>query len=181
MPHAFERIVVQIYVRQLNFALRKRIWIDGKIVVMCGDFDLSARQLLHRMIPAMVAELQLEGLASQSNARELMPQTNPEDWLPSHQPPNIVDRVSTRLRIAWPVRQEHAVWLQRQYVLRRRLRRDHRHLAAISAQFAQDVLLDAEVVGNDVEAGRLVFYTDNFVRQVRSLARLPHIGMVGGD
>src|SRR5208282_5391533 len=150
-------------------------------MVVRGDFDLAGGQLLHGMISAVVAEFQLEGLASERYADELMAQANSEDWLPSHQAANVVDRVGAGLGISRAVRQEHSVGLQRQHVLRRGLRWDYRHLAALSAQLAHDVLLDAEVIGDYVEARRLVFDSDYFVGQVRALACLPHVGVVGGD
>src|SRR5450759_459805 len=114
---------------------------------MRGDLDLARGQLLHRMISAVVAEFQLESLSPERDARELMPQANSENRLPSHQPPNVIDRVGAGLGIAWAVRQEHYVGLKSQHVLRRRLPRDDRHLAAFSPQLAQDVLLDAKVIG----------------------------------
>src|ERR1700675_4765998 len=135
-------------------------------MIVRGDLDLAAGQLLHRMISAVVTEFQLEGLPSERDARELMSQANSEDRLASHQAPNVVDRVGAGLGIAWAIREEYAVGLQGQHVLRRGLRRDDRHLTAFSPQFAQYVLLDAEVVGDHVEARRLVFYADHFVGQV---------------
>ena len=41
VPHAFERLVVQIYVRQLDFAVGQRIRIDGEVVIVRRDLDLS--------------------------------------------------------------------------------------------------------------------------------------------
>src|SRR5208337_5100421 len=98
------------------------------------------------MIPAVVAEFQFEGLAAERYAGELMSQADSEDRLASHQAPYVVDRIGAGLGIARPVRQEHAIRLQRQYVFGCGLRGDDRHLAAFSPQLAQDVLLDAEVV-----------------------------------
>src|SRR5271155_3949641 len=99
-------------------------------MVVRGDLDLAAGQLLHWMIPAVVAEFQLEGFTSERDAGNLVSQTNPENRLPSHQASNVVDGVRTGLGIARPVRQKNAVGLQRQHVLRRRLRWDYRHFAA---------------------------------------------------
>src|SRR6266436_9720726 len=104
------------------------------------------------MISAVVAELQLEGLPSERNSDQLMSEADSKNRLSSHQAPNVVDGVRAGLGIAWAVRQEHAVGLQGQHVLRRGLRRDDRHLAAFSAQLTQNVLLDADVVGDHVEA-----------------------------
>ncbi len=62
MPQTFERLVVQIDVRQFDFTLRQRVRIDCEIMVVRRDLDLPRLQLLHRMIPAVVSELQLVSL-----------------------------------------------------------------------------------------------------------------------
>ena len=72
VPHAFERVVIQIHVRQFHFALRQRIGIDGEVMVMRCNLDLAARQLLHRMISAMMAKFELKGLAAERDAGQLM-------------------------------------------------------------------------------------------------------------
>ena len=64
VPHAFQRVVVQINVRQFDFTLRQRIRIDGEIMVVRRDLDLPRVQLLHRMISAVMSKLQLEGLSA---------------------------------------------------------------------------------------------------------------------
>ena len=64
VAHAFERIVVEIHVGQFDLALRERVGIDGEVMVVGGDFDLAADQLLYWMIPAVVTEFQLEGFSS---------------------------------------------------------------------------------------------------------------------
>ena len=66
-----------------------------------------------------------------------------------------LDRVVAGLRVAGAVGQEDAVGLQRQRLARRRLRRHHGDAAAALGQHAQDVALDAVVVGDDVEARRV--------------------------
>src|ERR1700736_4410576 len=105
------------------------------------------------MIPAVVAEFQLERFASQRDAGKLMSEADSEDGLAAHEPPDVVDRVGAGLRIAGTIRQEHSVGLQREHIFCSRLRRDNRYLAPLSAKFSQDILLDAKVIGHDVKAG----------------------------
>ncbi len=81
VAQAFERLVVQIHVRQFDFALRQRVGIDGEVVVVRGDLDLAGVQLLHRMIAAVVSEFQLESLAAERDAGQLMSQADSEDRL----------------------------------------------------------------------------------------------------
>ena len=64
------------------------------------------------------------------------------------------DRVVAGLGVARAVRQEDAVGLQREHRRRRRLRRDDGDAAAALGEQAQDVVLDAEIVGDDVKARR---------------------------
>src|SRR5260370_4690595 len=106
------------------------------------------------MISAVVAEFQLEGLPSERNSGELMSQADSENRLPSHQAPNVVDGIRAGFGIARAIREEHAVGLQGEHFLRCRLRRADCQLTAFSAPFAQDVLLDAEVICDYVEARR---------------------------
>ena len=61
--------------------------------------------------------------------------------------------VLERLGIAGAVREKHAVGLERQHVFGGGARRDNRHAAAGVDQAAQDVALDAEIVGDHVIAG----------------------------
>src|SRR5208283_184156 len=133
------------------------------------------------MISAVVAEFQLEGLASEGYAGELMAEADSENRLASHQAANVVYRVGAGLGISRTVRQEDSVGLQGEPVLGCCLRRDYRHLAAFSAQFAEDVLFDAKVVGDYVDARRLVVDSVNFVGQVRALSRLPDVSVLGRD
>ena len=41
VAQAFERVVVEIDVREFDFALRQRIGIDGEVVIVGGDFDFA--------------------------------------------------------------------------------------------------------------------------------------------
>ena len=132
MPQAFERLVVQIDVRQLDFALRQRIGIDGEVVVVRRDLDLAGRQLLYRMIAAVVSELQLVGLAAEREPDQLMAQADAEDRLPCPSaggccPPRRCKARDRRGR--WTGRRRR---LQREHVFRRGLRRNHGDAAAFA-------------------------------------------------
>src|ERR1700686_57731 len=109
MPQAFERLIVEVDVRQLDFALGQRVGIDSKVMVVRRDLDLPRLQLLYRMIAAVVPKLQLEGLAPEGNSRQLMPQADAENRLPPHQPADRIDRIRARLRVAWTVREKNSV------------------------------------------------------------------------
>src|SRR5579872_1389910 len=103
VPQAFQCVVVQIHVREFDFARGQRIRIDGEVVVVRRDLDFAAVQLLHRMIAAVMPELQLVGLASERDAGKLVAKTNSKDRLAAHETANVVDRVSTGFGISGPV------------------------------------------------------------------------------
>src|SRR5581483_10374780 len=79
MTHTFQCIVVQVHVREFYLAGRKRIGIHGKVVIVCGDLDFSASQLLYRMVAAMVPEFQLVSFPAESQANQLMAKTDSKD------------------------------------------------------------------------------------------------------
>ena len=79
-----------------------------------------------------------------------MPQTDAEHRLLAGQAAHRLDGVGQRLRVAGAVGEEDAVRLLGQHVVGRGRARQHRHLAADLHQTAQDVVLHAEVEGDDV-------------------------------
>lgn len=84
MAHAFERVVVEVNVRQLDFALRQRLRVHGKVVIMGRDLNLSGIELLYRMISAVVSKFEFESLAAEGDADQLMTEANSKDWLAPH-------------------------------------------------------------------------------------------------
>src|ERR1035437_4298364 len=72
-------LIVQIDMRHLDLAGRKAGGIHGKAVVLCRDLNLLRGQIFHRMIAAAVAELQFKGFPTQSQAQELMTETDAHD------------------------------------------------------------------------------------------------------
>src|SRR5450432_816561 len=150
-------------------------------MIVRGDFNLAGLQLLDRMIAAMVSELQFVGAAAESEADELMAETNSEDRCLAHEATNIVCRVGARFGITGAVRKKHAVRTERHYVFRTGCGWYDGHAAAFIHQHAQDVLLDAVVVGDDVFGGCGVFYADQFRGFKRTRTRGPLVALLRGD
>src|SRR5208282_6579123 len=113
--------VVQVQVRDFDVARRKRFRIDAEAVILRGDFNFPREEIFHRMIRAVVPEFQLESLAAESEAAELVSEAGAEDRDASEQLADIRDGVRDRLRIAGAIRQENTVRLQRENVRRGRL------------------------------------------------------------
>ncbi|MNY06805.1 hypothetical protein D3C86_1395780 [compost metagenome] len=100
----------------------------------------------------MVAELHLEGLGAHGQRHDLVTQADAEGGdTACDELARGGHGVVARLGVAGAVGQEHAVRIQRQRVGGGRLGRQHRHLAAALGQHAQDVELDAVVIGHHVE------------------------------
>ena len=110
-------------------------------------------ELLDRMVRASMPELQLVGLAADGESHDLVPETDAEHrHVGVHQLTHVADRVRQCGRVAGTVAQEDPVRLDRQQIRRRRGRRKDMHVAAVDVQPPQDVVLDAEVVGRDLQA-----------------------------
>src|SRR5437763_17020456 len=77
MAEPLDGSVVEIQVRHLDVG-RQRVRIDGEPMILRGDFDLARVELLHRMIRATMAELQLERLAADGEAKNLVSEADAE-------------------------------------------------------------------------------------------------------
>src|SRR5437867_3387477 len=75
VAHPFDGLIIQVNAIHLQIAWQ-RFWINGKAVILRSDFDFAALQILHRLIRSAMAKLQLECLASQCEAENLMPEAN---------------------------------------------------------------------------------------------------------
>src|SRR5215813_2376966 len=112
MAQALERVVIQIDVRELDFALLQRVGIDGEVVVVRRDLDLAALDALHWMIAAVVAEFQLVCPATECTADELVSEADAENRSLAHESADIVARVIYRLGIAGAIRQKDTVGIE---------------------------------------------------------------------
>ena len=163
---------------------RQRIGIDAEAMVLRGDLDGARIELLHRMVAAAMAELQLVGLGAEREAHQLVPEADAEHrHVGVDQLLHAVDRVRDGGRIAGTVAEKDAVRLPRQHVRRRRRRGKHADRAAVRRQPAEDVQLDAEIVGGhlqrplgaaqrrDAKAGLAHFIGERGLEVVRLRAR----------
>ena len=75
---ALDRAVVQVDLGD-GAGGRQRGGIDGEAVVLAGDRDPPASPVAHRLVAAVMAELELERPAAEGQAEELVPQADAED------------------------------------------------------------------------------------------------------
>ncbi len=75
-PDALQRTVIQAQVSHLDLVRVERFGYNHVIVILGGDIYLLRAQILHRMIAAMMSELESRRLAAQGPANQLMTKTN---------------------------------------------------------------------------------------------------------
>src|SRR5258708_33787154 len=103
MAEAFQGLVVEIDVGELDVVLAEGVGIDREAVVLGRDLDPAVAQILDRMIAAAVSELQFVGLSAEGQAEELMAEADTEDGNLPDEMADVLLRVCDRLRIARPV------------------------------------------------------------------------------
>ena len=130
----------------------ERIGIDREAVVVRGDFDALRQLVDDRMVGAAVAEFQFVGFAAEGEAENLVAEADAEDRRLADEAADVVDLGVQRLGVAGAVREEDAVGFEREDVFGGGERGHDRDVAAGVDEAAQDVLLDAEIVGDHVEA-----------------------------
>src|SRR2546426_6387197 len=132
---------------------RERVRVDREPVVLAGNDDLSALQIFHRMVGAVMPELHLQGLRAGSEPHELVAEADSERGSPGVD--DLADRaygVVAGLGVARTVRQKHPVGLERKGFRRRDLRGKNRDPTAAFDEPAQYVAFYAVVVRDDVKA-----------------------------
>ena len=151
MAHALVGVVVQIYVRDFDFARRQGIRVNAESVILRGDFHFFGEHIFHRMVRAVMTEFQFEGLAAECETAKLMPKANAEDGNTPDQTANVFDGVADRFGIAGAVREENTVGIEREDVFGAGLCGHNPSFTMMVHKKAKNILLDAEIVRDDAE------------------------------
>ncbi len=85
-----------------------------------------------------------------------MAETDAKDRDPASQLANILLRIGDRFRIPGAVREEYAIRLERKNIASGSACGNYGNLAMMIDEQAKDVLLDAEIVGDDFELSDIV-------------------------
>ena len=93
MRQTFHSFVIQI--NPIHFdIIRKSASIERKSMVLGGNFYLSRREMLDRLIRSPVAKFKFERLSSERKTEHLMPKTAPEHRNAMiHQAPDVLDDI----------------------------------------------------------------------------------------
>lgn len=81
MSESFQGAVVEIDVGYFNIMGRQTFSIDDESVVLGSDLNPAGRQILDRVIGAMVTEFQLFGFTPQRQSQNLVAETDSKDRL----------------------------------------------------------------------------------------------------
>ena len=71
VPDAFHGVVVEIDVGDIHRVAAQAFHINGKAVVLGRDFDPPGIEILHRLVGAAMAELELVGPPAQCQPQDL--------------------------------------------------------------------------------------------------------------
>src|SRR5262245_64646552 len=86
---AFHRVVVQVNVSDIYILQIQAVRVDRETMILRCNLDLIALDIENRMLAAVMSEFQLVGPATESQAENLMAQTNPKHRLLPQQIANI--------------------------------------------------------------------------------------------
>ena len=109
MAHPLGRVVIEIDLSEFNLFGIQRVRIDAESMILRGDHHLACSEIFHRLIGTSVSEFQFEGFSSESQSKELMPQTDTKDWFLSDQMANRLNGIGNCFGVAWPIRQNDSV------------------------------------------------------------------------
>ena len=146
----FQRAVVQVYVRDDHIG--NVVDIHTETVVLGRDFHMPGREVFNRVVTAVVAEFQLAGRAAQSVAEKLMAEADARHGIAFDKLLDGHDFVGEGRRVAGAVGQEHGLSAAGLDLFGGEGRRNDQYVEALLGQKAQDVPLDAEVVGDEARA-----------------------------
>jgi len=148
---ALDGAIVEVDVRHHAAVGFEAFLIDGKAVVLAGDFHAVRVEILHRLIRAAMAEFQFVRRRADGPAEKLMAEADAEDRDLAQNTDDRFDRIIEHGRIARTVADEQAVGFKVENLLSRRVRRQDRHADAALAEVAEDVGLGAAVHGHNVQ------------------------------
>src|SRR5512136_2067646 len=109
VSHPLRRVIIEIDLGQFNLFGVQRIRIDAESMILRGNHHLACSEIFDRLIGPSMSEFQFEGFSSESQTKELMPQTDPKNWFLSDQVANHLNGIGNRFGVAWPIRQNDSV------------------------------------------------------------------------
>ena len=111
MAETFERLIVEIDVRDVDVAGVERIGVDREAVVVRSDFDTLGDFIDDRVIGAAMSEFQFVSLAAERETEDLVAEADTEDGGFADEIADIVDlrmQAARDRRVRWRGRRHRA-------------------------------------------------------------------------
>ncbi len=118
MPEAFERVIVQVHMRDLNLIQIERVGVHRESMVVGGDLHLARDFIDDRMIRTSMSELELVGFRVQRQTQHLVTKTDSENRCLPDQLSDLRCLMRERLRIARTIREKNTIRSEREHVFR---------------------------------------------------------------
>src|SRR5262245_57646960 len=148
MPHAFNDAVIEVDVRGLEH-IRHGTGINSETVIFGGNEDPFCLQVADWLITTVMPKFQFHGLRTTRQGEDLMPETNAHDRLQTQTFFDLLDNIGQSGGVAWPIREKHPVWLQLKNSFDGCGSRYDGHPTPPVSEAAQDIALDAVIIGYD--------------------------------
>ncbi len=151
VAHSFDSVVVEIEMSNGDGGVWEGVRVDAEAVVLGSDLDLVRAVVQDGMVGAVVAEFQLVGFAAEGKAEDLMTEADAEDGHLADEVSDLSGLVLKRFRIARAIGKKDAGGTEGEDVFGGGIGRDNGYAGTDFDKMAEDVALDAVVVGDDVE------------------------------
>ena len=149
MAKSLQGLIVQIDMGDVDEVWIQAVGIHCEAVILGRDFDPPGRHVFHRLIGAPMTEFEFVGAPPQGQPQKLMAEAYTEQGAVCQQIPDRVDGRLERFGITGAVGQKDTVRPHASDRIGPRAGGHHHDVASDPLQVAQDIVLDAEIEGND--------------------------------
>lgn len=153
VAEALDGAVVEIDFGNDAATLFELFRVGGEAVILGGDADDARLQIFYGLIAATVAELELVGACAEGVGNHLVAKANAKHGVAGHELADGFVGVGDGGRIARAIGQEDALGVTLDDGLGSGIGGDDVHIETMVGEFAKDVVLGAEIVGDDTLAG----------------------------
>src|SRR5947208_16438255 len=126
----------------------ERVGVDGEAVILRGDLHLSGGQIHHRLVSAVMAELELVGLPAQSEPHDLVAETNSEDRFLADEPLYVLLDIRNRIGIAGTIGEKDPVRIHGQDIFGGRAGGNASYSATRPGEGSCNVVFEIVTVGD---------------------------------
>ena len=154
MAQALDSVVVEVDLGDDRPAFFKGIRVGGEAVVLGGDRDLAGLEVLHRLIAAAMAELELESGAAESVGDHLVAEADAEDRVVGHEAGDRLVDVGECGGVAGTVGEEDAIGGVLLDLLSGGGSGENFYVETVVNEFAEDGVFGAKIEGGDGKALR---------------------------